>query len=113
MDLEQGMKWVILVIRSTSTRIESLPFETGRSVIKLQDKPFQGESGTGSDQFAVTQMSQCLSLLARMAGIDIVLGERVDAGEPVISSDQFDGSSNAGVADKWHGMAFSQDIYTQ
>jgi len=82
-------------------------------VIKLQDKPFQGESGTGSDQFAVTQMSQCLSLLARMAGIDIVLGERVDAGEPVISSDQFDGSGNAGVAGEWRVMVFSQDDHTQ
>ena len=48
-----------------------------------------------------------------MAGIDVVLGKGVDVGEPVISSDQFDGSSNAGVADKWHGMAFLQDIHTQ
>jgi len=58
-------------------------------------------------------MSWSLSLLARMAEIDVVLGKGVDVGEPVISSDQLDGSSNAGVADKWHGMVFSQDIHTQ
>jgi len=48
-----------------------------------------------------------------MAGVDIVLGERVDAREPVVSSDQFDGSSNAGVAGKWRVMVFSQDVHTQ
>ena len=42
-----------------------------------------------------------------MAGVDVVLGERVDVGEPVISSDQFDGSSNAGVAGEWRVIVFS------
>ena len=52
-DVEQGMKWVILVIRSTNMRIESLPFETGRSMIKLQDKPFQRQE----NHFAPIQFS--------------------------------------------------------
>ena len=30
----------------TNMRIESMPFENGRSVMRSQDKPFQGESGT-------------------------------------------------------------------
>src|SRR5271156_2175213 len=47
--LEQGMKWLILVIRSTNTRIESMPHETGRSVMKSQVSPFQGVVGTGSE----------------------------------------------------------------
>ena len=34
-------------------------------------------------------------------------------GEPIISSDQFDGSSNAGVAGEWRAMVFSQDVHTQ
>lgn len=33
--LEQGMKWLILVILSTNIRIESLLFETDRSIMKL------------------------------------------------------------------------------
>ena len=45
---KQGMKWLILVIRLMNTRIESIPFETGRSVMKSQDKPFHGDVGTGS-----------------------------------------------------------------
>jgi len=48
-----------------------------------------------------------------MAGVDIVFGERVEAGEPVVLSDQFDGSSNAGVAGEGHVMVFSQDVHTQ
>lgn len=37
----------ILFIRSTNKRIESMPLETGRSVMKSQDRPFQGAVGTG------------------------------------------------------------------
>ena len=48
-----------------------------------------------------------------MAGVDVVLGQGVEAGEPVVSSDQFDGSGNAGVAGEWRVMVFSQDVRTQ
>jgi hypothetical protein len=41
--LEHVMKWAILVIRSTNTRTEFLPFETGRSEVKWQERPFQGD----------------------------------------------------------------------
>ena len=58
-------------------------------------------------------MSWCLSLLAQMARVDIVHGKSVDAREPVISSDQFDSSSNAGVAEEWGIMVFSQDVHMQ
>ena len=58
------------------------------------------------------KMWRSLSLVARMAGVDVVLGERVDAREPVVSSDQFDGSGNAGVSDEGRVMVFSQDVYT-
>ena len=61
----------------------------------------------------MTWMSRSLSLLARMVGVNVVFGERVEAREPVVSSDQFDGSSNAGVAGKWRVMVFSQDVHTQ
>ena len=47
-----------------------------------------------------------------MAEIDVVLGKSVDAGEPVILSDQFDGCSNAGVAGKWGIMVSPQDVHT-
>jgi len=46
-----------------------------------------------------------------MAEIDVVLGKSVDAGEPVILSDQFDGCSNAGVAGKWGIMVSPQDVH--
>jgi len=48
-----------------------------------------------------------------MAGVDIVLGERVDAGELVVSSDQFNGSGNAGVAGERRVIVFSQDVHMQ
>jgi len=60
----------------------------------------------------MTGMSWNLSLLARMAGVDVVLGDGVDVREPVISSDQFDGSSNAGVAGKWSIMVIPQNVHT-
>jgi len=59
------------------------------------------------------KMSRSLSLLARMAGADVVLGERVDAKEPVVSSDQFDGSGDAGVSDEGRVMVFTLDVHTQ
>ena len=48
-----------------------------------------------------------------MTGVNVVFGEGVNAGEPVVSSDQFDGSGNAGVAREWSVMVFSQDVHTQ
>jgi len=61
----------------------------------------------------MTWMSRCLSLLARMAEVNIVFDKSIDAGEPVVSSDQFDGSGNAKVSEKWRVMVFSQDVHTQ
>jgi len=46
--LEHAMKWLILVIRLMNTRIESMPFETRRSVMKSHESPFQDGVGTGS-----------------------------------------------------------------
>jgi len=61
----------------------------------------------------MTKMSRSLSLLARMAGVDVVLGERVNAREPVVSSDQLDGSGDAGVSNEGCIIVFLQDVHTQ
>ena len=42
-----GMKWAILVSRSTTTRIVSKPLETGNHLIKSMDMEDQGLSGIG------------------------------------------------------------------
>lgn len=46
-DLRQGLKWAILVVRSTNKRTESLAFEGDKSMMKLQVTPFQGAMDTG------------------------------------------------------------------
>jgi len=61
----------------------------------------------------VTEVSPSLSLLARMAGVDVVFGKRVDVREPVVLSDQFDSSGNAGVFGEGRVMVFLQDVHTQ
>jgi len=48
-----------------------------------------------------------------MAGVNIVFDKSINAGEPVVSSDQFDGSGDARVSEKWSVMVFSQDVHTQ
>ena len=42
-----GMKWAILVSRSTTTYIVSNPSETGNNLIKSMDMEDQGLSGIG------------------------------------------------------------------
>jgi hypothetical protein len=46
--LLHGIKWAILVSRSTTTKIESKALELGRSVIKSIDIKDQGFFGIGS-----------------------------------------------------------------
>ena len=45
--LRQGTRWVIFVRRSTKTRRESNPFDTGKSTIKSQETDFHGPEGAG------------------------------------------------------------------
>ena len=47
--LLQGMKWLILVRRSMTTRIVSYPSEIGRSMMKSMAIDFYGWSGTSLD----------------------------------------------------------------
>ena len=47
-DFRQGVKCDIFVNRSIKTRIESKPFDGGKSVMKSQETDFQGPEGTGS-----------------------------------------------------------------
>src|SRR5262245_28503083 len=46
-DFKQGIMWDIFVRRSTNTRIESYLLETGRSMTRSYEMPFQRADGTG------------------------------------------------------------------
>ena len=54
-----GMKWAILVSRSTTTNIISKPSETGNHLIKSMDMEDQGLSGIGSGPYGL-----CLTVLS-------------------------------------------------
>src|SRR5271169_6948898 len=61
--LLQGTSWLILVRRSTTTKMESYPFDMGRSVTKSQDMPFQGPDRAGSG--ASSPCLRCRGVLPR------------------------------------------------
>jgi hypothetical protein len=62
-DLEQGVKWAILVNRSTTTSIEFLALTIGRSVMKSIAIDPQGRLGIGTGHRS--PKGRCLGALNR------------------------------------------------
>ncbi len=62
-DLEQGVKWAILVKQSTTTRIESLALTVGRSMMKFIAIDPQGRLGIGKGRRSPN--GRCLRALDR------------------------------------------------
>ena len=56
------------------------------------------------------EMVWSLSLLVRIAGIDIVFGKSIDTRDPVISSNEFYGSGDAKMVRKWGIMMILEDF---
>ena len=59
------------------------------------------------------EVSGCFSLLTRLTGIDVVFSDGIDAGEPVISSDQFDGFGDAVMSEEWSVIVISEGFQVQ